>query len=383
MSKNKIKTKKKIIFLSACMLIFASFFVPTVVNAYTCKVGDANYEACEEAKQNMINNKSEASTYIKKAGSVSEIITQLDTEISSLNSQIQENENKIAELNTEIEKTEKELKEDQEALAEMLVEIHFEDDAEPIRVLAGSTSISDLAEKQAREEVAKQEIAATSEKIKQEKEDLVQKKTEVEAKLAEVQENRDRVSSKRSEQESLKTQYEQNADDASLAASYWENQLKKLAWTPPATSSAGQRNYNGLNNYNMQGNCPQDNATYGTWYGGAVCQCTSYVSWKAYDTFGITSSWGGHAYNYVNASGYYVPYTGIYTYVDSNPAPRTIAVDTGGEYGHVMWVESVNSNGTINVTEYNVNWPAIGCYAGDFCSRNGVGTYGLRFVHFE
>ncbi|MBQ3320580.1 hypothetical protein IJG71_00375 [Candidatus Saccharibacteria bacterium] len=74
------------------------------------------------------------------------------------------------------------------------------------------------------------------------------------------------------------------------------------------------------------------------------------------------------------------------TYVDQSPAPYTIAVSPRtalSPYGHVMWVESVNADGSINVTEYNVNWPSIGCYLGDYCSRNNVGSAGMSFVHFE
>ena len=57
---------------------------------------------------------------------------------------------------------------EQEALAEVLVNMHFEGDAEPIVILAGSTSISDLAEKAAREEAARAQISAQANKIKEE-----------------------------------------------------------------------------------------------------------------------------------------------------------------------------------------------------------------------
>lgn len=39
--------------------------------------------------------------------------------------------------------------------------------------------------------------------------------------------------------------------------------------------------------------------------------------------------------------------------MNDTPAPHTIAYSTSGIYGHVMWVESINANGTINLTEYN------------------------------
>ena len=47
--------------------------------------------------------------------------------------------------------------------------MHFESDAEPIKVLAGATSISDLAEKAAREETVKGQISASATTIKETK----------------------------------------------------------------------------------------------------------------------------------------------------------------------------------------------------------------------
>lgn len=349
-------------------------------SAYNCKPGDTK---CEEARSNMKQNQAEAYEYTKKADSVAAQINQLNAEINTLSREIADSETKVANLKVEIEKTEKKLADNQSALAEMLIGMHFGGDNEPITILAGSTSISDYAEKQAREDVAKQEIAAASERVKQIKADLDKQKTEAEIALQSAQDKRNLIAAKKSDQQILKAQYDKSADDASALASYWEEQVKALAWTPPSnTVGSGSRMWGANNTYPYRYNCPQDNVRYSA-YGGAVCQCTSYASYKAYEKWGITNTWGGHAYNYVNAVGYWVPSTGIRTYVDKNPAANTIAVQLGGSYGHVMWVESVNANGSINVTEYNVNWSSIGCNIGDFCSRNNVGSSGTYFVHFD
>ena len=359
-----------------------TFLIAFTVNtsAYNCKPGDTE---CESAKANMQQNKTEAYEYTKKAESVTEAIKQLDSEIASLNAEIKEGEAKLANLTTEIEKTEKKLAENQAALAEMLINMHFATDSEPITILAGSKSISDYAERQAREDVAKQEIAAASERVKQLKEDLDKQKTEAEIALKSSEDKKTLVVSKQSSQQTLKEQYSKSADDASALASYWEEQLKALAWTPPSnTTGYGTRSWGANNTYPYRYNCPADNVRYSA-YGGAVCQCTSYASYKAYEKWGISNTWGGHAYNYVNAVGYTVPSTGVKTYVDKNPAANTIAIQLGGAYGHVMWVEGVNADGSINVTEYNVNWSSIGCYLGDFCSRSHVGSAGTYFLHFD
>ena len=364
------------------LFTFMALIVVSVakVDAYNCKSGDTE---CEAAKANMKANQNEAKEYTEKAKTVGQVISQLNSEINTLNNEITLNENKVIELNAEIAANEEKLAETQTALAKMLVSMHFNGDSEPITILAGSKTISDYAEKQAREDVAKQEITAASERIKEIKEKLNSQKEEAEKALALAEENRRLVASKKSDQEVLKAEYDKSANDATALATYWEEQLKALAWTPPSNSTGnGSRNWGANNTYPYRYNCPQDNVRYSA-YGGAVCQCTSYASYKAYEKWGISNTWGGHAYNYVNASGYYVPSTGGRTYVDKNPAANTIAIQLGGAYGHVMWVESVNANGSINVTEYNVNWSSIGCHLGDFCSRNNVGSSGTWFLHFD
>lgn len=394
MLNNKNRESLKKAFGYSFMLTFAFLIVglASSTSAYNCKPGDTE---CENAKANMKQNQAEAYEYTKKANSVSEVVNELSAEIGTLNAEIAENEAKVAELNKEIEKNEKKLADNQSALAEMLINMHFSTDSEPISILAGSKSISDYAEKQAREDVAKQEIALASKKIKEIKEKLDKQKQEVEAALKASEEKRALVAAKRSEQEALMVQYEKNADDASVLASYWEEQLKALAWTPPSNSTGnGTRTWGANNTYPYRNNCPQDNVRYSA-YGGAVCQCTSYASWKAQERWGVVNKWGGHAYTYVNvgdqtkiAAGQTkydvrVPSTGFRVYVDRSPAANTIAIQVGGSYGHVMWVEGVNANGSVNVTEYNVNWPSIGCFLGDFCSRSNVGSYDMWFMHFD
>ena len=377
---------KKIKICGIIMLLMVGLFgmvINSTVEAYICKEGDTK---CEEAKKNMQDNQAAATNYTKKANSVGELIEQLNGEISSLNKVISENEAKIAKLNKEIEKTEQKLEDEQSALAELLVNMHFESDAEPIRILAGATSISDLAEKAARDEVVKQEIATASDKVKAAKEELSREKAEVETTLKQNEESRGVLAVKKDDQKKLKESYEKNADSAEVAAAYWEKQVQALAWTPPAnTLGYGSRWAGSGNTYTYRDNCPQDNLMYGA-YGGAVCQCTSYASYKAQEKWDIVNDWGDDAWAYIYGGGRRVPKNGATTYVDSVPAPYTIAiwpVSSMSPFGHVAWVESVNSDGSINISEYNVNWAAIGCYIGDYCSRSGVGSAGVSFLHFE
>ncbi len=357
------------------------------VRATDCTYAD-DYNLCIEYQQKMNSKKNESSAYRNNAKTVTELIAQLDEEIANLNAEIAANEKRMKELNIEIEEAQQELSEQQNALADMLVKIHFDNDSEPITILAGSSSISDLAEKQAREEVVKKEIAASSEKIKLAKQELEEKKAEVERKIELNEESRSVVAVKKASQEELRAEYQKKASDADSEATIWQNKLNSLNFHFPSTSSSNEFGYRdwgladgGYNNWvinNFGVSCPGALDGWQQGEGGLTCECAGYVGWRFYQAYGISSiSWGAYAYQYAYTNDSRV-------YVDQIPTVGTIAVQPVGPYaqvGHVMWVEGVNSDGTINVTEYNVTWPDGNCYAGGFCSRDHVGTNGFHFIH--
>ncbi|MDO5451948.1 MAG: CHAP domain-containing protein, partial [Candidatus Saccharibacteria bacterium] len=116
--------------------------------------------------------------------------------------------------------------------------------------------------------------------------------------------------------------------------------------------------------------------------GGYVCECVSYTGWKAYENYGLYLAWG-NAYSwddYARSAGYRV---------DNTPAAGTVGQVDGYPYGHVFWVESVNGDGSINVTEYNNAWATYlytgNMQYGDFGARTipagEVGSY--NYIHFK
>lgn len=113
-------------------------------------------------------------------------------------------------------------------------------------------------------------------------------------------------------------------------------------------------------------------------------QCTSYAAWKINESglkfsnsmkgpngefgkFGNAENWDNNAEN--------IGFT-----VSSTPRQGSIAVwDAGdggtGAAGHVAYVESINSNGTVNVSEYNWNYGD-----GKYNTRSGVDP--SHFIYF-
>ena len=296
-------------------------------------------------------------------------------------------------LAKEIEETEKKLLAEQEALAELLINMHFEGDSEPITILAGSSSISDLAEKQARAEVVKQQISATAAKVKAAKEKLEADKARVEALLEQQKTAKAELESTRAEQQELVRKYQNDAESYASAAKAAKEAQRAAERAEQEAHPELYRGsaYTGDNTYPWQADCPGRQDDYITYWedawgvhkiGGYVCECVSYAGWKAYEAFGVAPAWG-NAYSWddrARAIGYRV---------DHEPDANTIGQADGYPYGHVFWVESVNYDGSINVTEYN-NAYATYLYSGslhygDFGSRRIAASevWQYNFIHFD
>lgn len=389
------KNKKKIIILVA--------FILGVVPAVNSVLGQTNVQgiskacqnsaACREAVEKEKEANQKAASAARSANVYQAKVSELSAEIAKKEAEIAETEAEVKELKAEIEKTEAKLLEEQEALAELLVNMHFESDAEPIKILAGASSISDLAEKAARDEVVKEQISTTAAAVRQTKEELEADKAEVEELLAQQQSAKESLVAKRKEQQGLVEKYEGDAEayaEVAKAAAAAQREAERAEQEAHPELYRGSA-YGGANTYPWQGDCPSRQDEYITYWedawgwhkiGGYVCECVSYAGWKAYEYYGVAPAWG-NAYSWddgARAAGYRV---------DKNPAANTIGQVDGYPYGHVFWVESVNADGSINVTEYNNSYATYlysgSMHYGDFGSRviSAGEVWQYNFIHFE
>ncbi len=375
----KLRNKHKIIIVvvAALMVVSPLFGIFKNSNNSVLALSKAcqNSAACLEAVEKEREANKNAAKAADSANAYQVKVTELSSEIASKEAEIAGSEAEMKELKKQIKIKEAKLAEEQEALAKLLVNMHFESDAEPIRILAGATSISDLAEKAAREETAKEQISASAAAIKQTKEKLEEDKAEVETLIAEQKEARKTLMSKKSEQQALVEKYENDAEaynEVAKAAQEAQRAAEKAEQEAHPELYRGS-SYTGANTYPWQADCPDRQDAYGTtlngyYIGGLVCECVSYTGWKAYEIYGLVLAWG-NAYNWDNrarSAGYEVNRT---------PAPNTIGQVDSGAYGHVFWVENVNGDGSINVTEYN-NAYATQLYSGSF----HYGDFGSRTI---
>lgn len=98
-------------------------------------------------------------------------------------------------------------------------------------------------------------------------------------------------------------------------------------------------------------------------------ECVSYTAWKVANS-GRRMPYGfGDANNWPKAA----QRAGIS--VDTNPVAGDIAIRYDDKFGHSMYVESINGDGSLNISQYNVN--SSGGY-----SVETIKPDGLVFIHF-
>lgn len=391
----KTKITKKVGYLLLTLVLMLPVFVDVMMVNSAKGISKAcrNSEACMEAVAKEQEANKSAAAAATTASLYQSRVNELNVEIAAKELMIAETEAEIVALTEEIAATEKKLEAEQNALVELLIGTHFESDAEPITILAGANSISDLAEKQARSEVVKQQISVTAKKVREAKEKLEADKERVEALLAEQKTAREQLVATRAEQQNLVDKYRNDAAGYAAVAKAAQEAQRAAERAEQEAHPELYRgsSYTGVNTYPWQNDCPKRQDDYVTYWsdafgthkiGGYVCECVSYAGWKAYEIYGIAAAWG-NAYSWDDVAkmlGYKVDHT---------PAEDTIGQVDGYPYGHVFWVESVNADGSINVTEYN-NAYATYLYSGvsrygDFGSRriskNELWQY--NFIHLQ
>ena len=117
-------------------------------------------------------------------------------------------------------------------------------------------------------------------------------------------------------------------------------------------------------------NAPQDSII-DTW-GMYNRECVSYTAFKVAASGRYMPYWGGRG----NANQWDDDARAAGIPVDGSPRPGDVAISNAGAFGHAMYVESVNGDGSINISQYNA------ALDGRYSTRSGLSTAGLVFIHF-
>ncbi len=332
--------------------------------------------------------RSKAAELGKKAATLNEELAGIDQDKQAITLQIKISQAEYDRLQLEIKDTEKKITDNRKALGAILTEMSMEDDISPIERLAGSDNISVALDKFEYKNAVKSSLTEKVGEVREMKKGLEKKRDEVKVVLTNQQKSEEALKSKIAEQNRLisetkgeESEYLKYAKDREAA---WREKSEKLQNLFPPVSSGGGVTLPGTSGgypWNA-GNCPMigyystmgSNGNGGDGLGYGCRQCVSYTAWRLLKEKGIVAANWGNANMWpssARAAGYS---TG------SSPRAGSMGVMSGGDYGHIVWVEAVEGNEVI-VSQYNY-WNAGGSGWGHYSRmRLPASTYDT-YIYF-
>ena len=321
-----------------------------------------DYEAEIKAKEQ------EASKYNSEASRLGEMADNLQSELDKINSQITtiqgqiiDSQKKIDNLNAQIKRNEILIKQRRKAMGQVLADMHVDDQISPLEMLASSNSIGDYIDKQEQRSSLRTSLNGKIREIKALQKKLEENKKLVENTLRDQEAQRNVLSSKQSEKAKLVADTKNDQNAYSALAQQRNSEVAKLR----EEQAAANRRALG-NGVSIPGGIPGGGGYPGVWanapldayvdpWGLYTRECVSYVAWKIHSTGRYVPHFGGAG----NANQW--PSTAARHGISSGSTPKAgaAAVMNIGYYGHVMYVESVNGDGTITVSDYNFAWDGL------------------------
>ena len=341
-----------------------------------------DYDAEIQAKESEVQQySSEADRLGQVATTLQGALDEINAQVSAIQAQINESQQKHDDLVAQIAKNEEVMQANRDALGEILSELYIDDQISPLEMLASSDTIGDYIDKQEQRSSLKQALNDKIKDIKQLKQQLEDDKKAVENVLKDQESQRQQLASKQAEQQKLISDTKNDQNAYSALASERNSEISKLreeqrrsnlnnVGSIPAASS-GNGGYPAI-----WANAPLD-AYIDNW-GLYTRECVSYVAWKVSSTGRYVPHFGGagHAYQWpTTLSGVYSPTLGGTIQQGSTPKAGAAAIMYGGPYGHVMYVEAVNGDGTITVSDYNLGLDGLYRYYTRSAS-------GLTYIYF-
>ena len=342
--------------LVAMTVLVAAAGVIQLGSAVFARDYDAEIRAKEREAQQY---NTEANRLGAVAGTLQGAVDELNAQIGAIQSQIQASQKKHDDLVAQIAKNEKLIEQNRQALGAILSDMYVDDQISPLEMLASSASIGDYIDKQEQRSVLRQGLNDKIQEIKDLQQQLEEDKKSVEDVLRDQEAQRTQLASKQAEQQKLLSDTkndqnayaamaaEKNAEISTLRAQQAAENLRRLqqsGWSGAIPApSPGNGGYPA-----MWANAPLD-AYIDNW-GLYTRECVSYVAWKVASTGRYVPHFGGrgHAYQWPTTTAGHGIASG------STPKVGAAAVQYGGPYGHVMYVEAVHGDGTITVSDYNL-----------------------------
>lgn len=361
--KQKVVKQQKILFrltggavMLLAMVLVAGFSMPRVAaDRFDEQIRDLQ-------NQNSAREDRLASLRIEAAG-YEDAIAKLKIQIVGLQQQINDNLAQQAELQRQIEEKQRELEYQRQVLGENIKVMYIEGQISTLEILATSKNLSDFVDKAEYRNAVRNKIQETLKYIAQLQNELKQQKNKVDVLLAEHRAQQAQLDYSRTEQSRLLgfNKSQQAAFNAEI-----QGNNKKIAELKAQQALENERLFGGggggiiggggypwgnakcIHTGQVDGKCPNYdwavNGSIWNWETGGYGyrNCTDWVSYRVRSTGRYVPAGLGHAKQWDDRRSY-----------STSPSKGDAAVSNAGEYGHVMYVESVDADGTIFISDYN------------------------------
>jgi len=383
----RMKNAKKVAIIGVVSLML--FAVGVVLNnnqndvsAYWVTL--CNSAKCKEAEAAEVRAREQQAAAAKEKDVYKAKVLEYDAEIAVIQAAIDKTNEEITELEVRIDNTQKKIDKLIVSIKNTVVQLYLNNNVSDLELLAGAKSLSDFQTTANNQDLIQKKLKQLAVETKNAKAELESQKNQLEVRQANNQKRKSDASMLRAEQQAFMNEWA--GKEAAWSAEAKAQQAAKIA--AQETTWVNNANYGGggtiLPGDPNKGSYPFSNQCPGLLYAGIwqndglgmyKCQCVSYTAWKVELTYGNMPYWGGigNAYQWIGNSinagipgAWGVPKVGS---VGVRPSSG------GGDVGHVFWVETVNGNGTINLSEYNYS-------AGDYTYRSGVAAGAFYYIYF-
>lgn len=322
-------------------------------------------------------NQATLNSLTAQANSYQEAVDQLQAQINGVQAAIDANVARQNDLQAQITANQLLIDTKKSQLGASVKAMYIDGQISAIEQFASSKNLSDYIDKEEYRSAVQGQLNATIKTINELQKQLQAQKVEVEQLLASQKDQQAQLAAAQYQQAQLLAYTASQQADYTAKIKNNNAQIVSLRQQQAAANAAHFRGYtlvagdNGNDSYpNYYRNSAQDSLI-DSW-GMYNRECVSYTAWKVYESGRYMPYWGG----YGNANQWDDNARAMGISVDSNPRPGDVAVAHWGYYGHVMYVESVNSDGTINISQYN--WD----YNGHYSEIYHFNPAGLVFIHF-
>jgi peptidoglycan hydrolase CwlO-like protein len=395
--KFRVLTKNSFLIIMSLIISFGTVF------AYS-PIAKADTISDLQSKLNSIQKNIDKQTAILKQKQAEK--NTLENKIAQSNTQIYQTQLKINQTQTEIGLTqseinklvediktkENEIKSEKEKMAKAAIVLYQEQDRSMIEIMLSSNSINEVIDRteylnavQKKIDDSMAQITKIKVGLENNKKDQELKQTTLESEKGKLLAQKSGLNAQKNELNSLLAQtkgeeakYQTIVDQIKKEKNSVDNSLRLalLAAAQEKGGLGGGGSSGGYPSYLL--NAAQDTVV-DPW-GFLNRECTSYAAWKWNNVYGRPWYRGtgpagtGNAKNWASILASRNGYSWGY-----EPRVSSIAVWEGGSYGHVAIVEKINTDGTFNVSEYNV---LPGQYSERYnLSKTSSFGYAIKFIY--